>query len=55
LIVPVDAVQSLSPCPLDPVADRGLRDAEAAGDLALRPAAADGLDDSTAALSRQAL
>ena len=55
MIVPVDAVQSLSPCPLDPVADRWLRDAEAAGDLALGQAAADGLDDSTAALSRQAL
>jgi hypothetical protein len=55
LIVPGDAVQSLSPCPLDPVADRGLRDTEAAGDLVLGQAAADGLDDLTTALSRPAL
>jgi hypothetical protein len=55
LIFPVDAVQSLSPCPLDPVADRRLRDAAAAGDLVLGQAASDGLDDLTTALSRQAL
>jgi hypothetical protein len=51
----VDTVQSLSPCPLDPVADRRLRDAEAAGDLVLGQAAADGLDDQATALSGQAL
>jgi len=34
---------------------RGLRDAEAAGDLALGEAASDGLDDLTTALSGQAL
>ena len=55
MIFPVDAVQSLSPCPLDPVADRRLRDAEVAGDLVLGQAASDGLDDLTATLSRQAL
>jgi hypothetical protein len=40
---------------LDPVVGRGLRDAEAAGDLALGQAASDGLDDLTTALNRQAL
>jgi hypothetical protein len=35
--------------------DGGLRDAEAAGDLALGQAAADGLDDLAPALSGQAL
>ena len=55
LILPADAVQSLAPCLLDPVVDRRLRDAEAAGDLALGQAASDGLDDLTTALSGQAL
>jgi hypothetical protein len=55
LILPVDAVQSLSPCPLDPVADRRLGDAEAAGDLAVGQAAAGGLNDLTTAFFRQAL
>ena len=55
MIFPVDALQSLSPCPLNPVADCRLRDAEAAGDFVLGQAAADGLDDLTTALSRQAL
>ena len=55
LILPADAVQSLPPCVLDPVVGRGLRDAEAAGDLALGQAASDGLDDLTTALSGQAL
>jgi hypothetical protein len=40
---------------LDPVVGRGLRDAEAAADLALGQAASDGLDDLTTALSGQAL
>jgi hypothetical protein len=55
LILPADAVQSLPPDLLVPVTDRGLRDAEAAGDLALGQAASDGLDDLTTALSGQAL
>ena len=55
LILPVDAVQSLAPCLLGPVVDRRLRDAEAAGDLALGQAASDGLDDLATALSGQAL
>jgi hypothetical protein len=55
LIFPVDAVQSLSLRTLDPVADRRRRDAEAAGDLVLGQAAADGLDHLMTALSRQAL
>jgi hypothetical protein len=55
LILPADAVQSLPPSVLDPVVGSGLRDAEAAGDLALGQAASDGLDDLTAALSGQAL
>ena len=54
-ILPVEAVQSLAPCLLDPVADRRLRDAEVAGGLVLGKAASDGLDDLTTALSRQAL
>jgi hypothetical protein len=45
----------LAVCVLDPVVDGRLRDAEAAGDLALGQAASDGLDDLTTALSRQAL
>ncbi len=52
LIVPVDTVQSLAPCLLDPVVDRRLRDAEAASDLVLGQATPDGLDDLTTALSR---
>ena len=55
LILPVDAIQSLAPCLLDPVVDRRLRDAEAAGDLVLGQAASDGLDDLTTAFFRQAL
>jgi hypothetical protein len=55
LILPADAVQSLASCLLDPGADCGLRDAEAASDLALGQAASDGLDDLTTALSGQAL
>jgi len=55
LILPADAVQSLAPCLLDPVVDRRLRDAEAAGDLALGQTASDGLDDPAPALSGQAL
>jgi len=55
LILPVDTVQSLAPCLLDPVVDGRLRDAEAAGDLALGQAASDGLDDLATAGSGQAL
>jgi hypothetical protein len=55
MILPVDAVQSLAPCLLDPVMDRRLGDAEAAGDLVLGQAAADGLDDLTTTFFRQAL
>ena len=55
LVVPVDPVQSLAESPLDPVVDGRLTDAEPAGHLVLGQAAADGLDDLTTALSRQAL
>jgi hypothetical protein len=54
LILPAGAVQSLASCLLDPVVDRRLRDAEAAGGLALGQAAADGLDDLATTLSGQA-
>jgi hypothetical protein len=40
---------------LDPVAHRRLADTEPTSDLVLGPTAMDGLDDLTAALSRQAL
>ena len=55
LIVPVDSVQPLAAGLLNPIADGRLTDAEPAGRLVLGQAAADGLDDLTTALSRQAL
>jgi hypothetical protein len=55
VILPADAVQALATGLLDPVVDRRLRDAEAAGDLALGQTTSDGLDDLATTLSGQVL
>jgi hypothetical protein len=54
-VVPIDAIQSLVLCPLDPVADGWLTDAEAPRGLVLGHPATDSFDDLTTAWSRQGL